>query len=217
MRGKRQYHSDTGFLDLLFNGWLIYVMLFMISFMLIIPERDQANIKTKAEFVLTLTWDDASTDDIDVWVQDPTGAIICYKNKEADLMHLDRDDLGLVTDKIVLPSGEVVEYRHNQEIVTIRGFIAGEWVINIHMYNKRDKVPTGVEVRLLKLNPSVKEVFIQKYNLSTRWEEITVARIQMAANGDILSMNNVYKKLIESSGSSSVTTGSDGWRDRGGR
>lgn len=212
MRGRRQYHSNTGFLDLLFNGWLIYVMLFMVSFMLIIPERDQANIKTKAEFVLTLTWDDASTDDIDVWVQDPMGSIICYKKKEAGLMHLDRDDIGTSTDKITLPSGEIVEYKHNQEIVTIRGFMPGEWVINIHMYNKRDKVPTGVEVRLLKLNPSVKEIFIQKYKMYKLWEELTVARIQMSANGKILSMDDTFKQLIESAGSGGVTTGSDGWR-----
>lgn len=213
MRGRREYHSNTGFLDLLFNGWLIYVMMFMVSFMLIVPERDQANIKTKAEFVITLTWDDASTDDVDIWLQDPTGAIICYKKKEAGLMHLDRDDLGTSTDKVTLPSGEIVEYKHNQEIVTIRGFMPGEWVINIHMYNKRDKKPTGVEVRMLKLNPTITEVLVRKYKLSNRWEEITVARIKMSAEGEILSMNDVYKKLIESSASGNITTGDDGWRD----
>lgn len=210
MRGRRQYHSNTGFLDLLFNGWLIYVMLFVVSFMLIVPERDQANIKTKAEFVITLTWDDASTDDIDIWVEDPTGALICYKHKEAGLTHLDRDDLGTSTDKVTLPSGKIVEYKHNQEIVTIRGFMPGEWVINIHMYNKRDKKPVGVEVRMLKLNPTIKEIFMYKCEMSTRWEEITVARIQMSADGEILSMNNVYKKLIKTGGGGTMTTGEDG-------
>ena len=212
MKGRREYHSNAGFLDLLFNGWLIYVMMFMVSFMLIVPERDQANIKTKAEFVVTLTWDDASTDDVDIWVQDPMGAVICYKSKEAGLMHLDRDDLGKSTDKVVLPSGEIVEYKHNQEIVSIRGFMPGEWVINIHMFKKRDKIPTGVEVKMLKLNPSIKEVFLQKYKMGTLWEEITVVRFQMSDNGEILSMDNTFKGLIESYSSGSVTTGSDGWQ-----
>jgi len=211
MRGRVKYNSTTGFLDLLFNGWLIYVMMFMISFILIVPERNEANIKTKAEFVLTLTWDDGSKDDVDIWVEDPMGNLVYYKDKEKGITHLDRDDLGLTNDKTVGPDGEIITYKHNQEIVTIRGFMAGEWVINIHMYNKRDPTPTNVEVKIIKLNPTAETVFVKKLVMEIYWEEITIARLRMSRTGKILSISETPPKhIIESTRSGNVQTYSDG-------
>lgn len=196
MKLRNRYHNNTSFLDLLFNTLLAFVFLFIMAFLLIVPEKKDASIETKAEYVITLTWDDESEDDVDVWLEDPTSAVMSFQKREVNLTHLDRDDLGKKKDVIILQDGTEVEYKHNQEIVTIRGFIPGEWILNIHMYNKRDKKPTNVEVRIDKLNPSVKTIIYKKFIMNENWEEITVTRFTMTARGEILSMNDLFKELV---------------------
>ena len=71
MRPRRIYYNNTSFLDLLFNTLVGFVLLFIISFLLINPSLKKADIKTKAEFVITVTWSDNSHDDVDTWLQDP--------------------------------------------------------------------------------------------------------------------------------------------------
>jgi hypothetical protein len=110
---------------------------------------------------------------------------------------LDRDDLGKINDFITLDGGQRVEYAHNQELTTIRGFVTGEWVLNVHMYNKRDLNPSLVEVRIDKLNPTVQTLFYKKIVMESKWEEVTVTRFVMTNQGDIISWDNLPKKLVK--------------------
>ncbi len=202
---RKSYKDNTVMADLLLNMLLGIFFMFAISFMLIAPILDAADIKKpKAEYLITLTWPDNNDDDVDIWIEDPTGVVLYYKNEEAGMMHLDRDDLGSEKDTLVI-DGRVVKYIHNQEIVTIRGFISGEWVINVHMFKKYDidldydqKVgnPTEVEVKITKLNPKAKIVFIKKIILDTKWQEETMTRFTMTANGNILLWSDLPKKLV---------------------
>ena len=197
MKPRRIYYNNTSFLDLLFNTLVGFVMLFIISFLLINPSIKKADIKTKAEFVITVTWSDNSQDDVDTWLQDPTGNVLHFRQKDVGLAHLDRDDLGKINDFITLDDGRKVEYSHNQELTTIRGFVTGEWVLNVHMYNKRDANPTLVEVRIDKLNPKVETVFYKKIVMKSRWEEITVTRFVMTNQGDIINWDDLPKTLVK--------------------
>ena len=197
MRPRRIYYNNTSFLDLLFNTLVGFVFLFIIAFMLINPTIKKADIKTKAEYVITVTWDDNSKDDVDTWLQDPAGNVLHFRQKDVGLAHLDRDDLGKINDTIKLPDGREVVYPHNQELTTIRGFLTGEWVLNVHMYNKRDENPTLVEVRIDKLNPKVETVFYKEVVMKSRWEEITVARFVMTNQGDIISWDDLPKTLLK--------------------
>jgi len=206
MNRGRNYHSSTSFLDLLFNTVLVYVFLFFMAFLLITPEQKQSDIKTKAEFIVTLTWDDESVDDVDLWMEDPLGDTLYFRSTDVNFMHLDRDDLGFANDSITMPDGRVVSVSRNQEIASIRGFIPGEWILNIHMYNKRDFTdakhnkngikPTNVKIKLEKINPSVKTIVYKTYVMRKHWEEITVVRFTMSANGDIISVSDLPKKLL---------------------
>ncbi len=196
MNLRSNYHSNTSFLDLLFNILLVFVFLFIMALLLIVPIKRDASIETKAEFVVTLTWEDESKDDVDIWLEDPTGGKMSFREKEVGLMHLDRDDLGKKKDVIELADGTIVEYLHNQEIATIRGFIPGEWILNIHMYNKRDSKPVLVEVKIDKLNPSVKTIVYKKYIIEEPWKEITVVRFVMTAGGEIISMSDLFKEVV---------------------
>jgi hypothetical protein len=184
-------------LDLLFNTLVGFVMLFIISFLLINPSFKKADIKTKAEFVISVTWNDNSQDDVDTWLQDPTGNVLHFRQKDVGLAHLDRDDLGKINDVITLGDGRRIEYAHNQELTTIRGFVSGEWVLNVHMYNKRDSNPSLVEVRIDKLNPTVQTLFYKKIVMKRKLEEVTVTRFVMTNQGDIISWDNLPKKLVK--------------------
>jgi hypothetical protein len=65
------------------------------------------------------------------------------------------------------------------------------------MYNKRDENPTLVEVRIDKLNPKVETIFYKEIVMRSRWEEITVTRFVMTNDGDVISWDDLPKKLLE--------------------
>ena len=189
-------NDSTPFIDLLFNLLLGYAFLFLISFLMIQPILKKAEVHTQAEFIITVTWALDNSDDVDVWLEDPLGNMVWFRNKEAGLSHLDRDDLGSSNDTIYLADGSVIKYPYNQEILTIRGFIGGEWTLNVHMYAKREKEITIVHVTMDKLNPTLKPVFIKDIPLEVRGDEVTVSRFEMGSNGDILALNDMPKGLI---------------------
>lgn len=189
-------NTSTSFLDLLFNITLGFVMLFFLSFYMINQSKKEAQIETKAEIVITVTWPDGFKSDVDTWLEDPMGRILYFRQDKVGLMHLDRDDLGCKLDEIILPTGEIVINPHNQELTTIRGFIPGEWTLNIHMYKKRDEPNVPVEVSIDKLNPSVKRIFFKVFYLTTQWQELTVTRFTTTQAGTFLNWNTLPKKLV---------------------
>jgi len=188
------------FTDLLFNLLLGYAFLFIISFLLIQPIVKKAEVSTQAEFIITVTWPVDNSDDIDTWLEDPLGNLIWFRQKENGLMHIDRDDIGSISDTVKLADGTIIKYPYNQEITTIRGFIPGEWILNIHVYRKRESHPTLVNVTVDKLNPTIQTIILKKIEMTQSWEEVTVARFEMTSNGDIMSIEDLPKKLVMASG-----------------
>jgi hypothetical protein len=207
MRDQRE-ENNTPLLDLLFITLLFLFLLIGIIIIHVNPEAKEADIETKAEYVISLTWD--RIDDVDIWVEDPLGNILYYRNKDPGLMHLDRDDLGNVNDRITLGDGTVVYVDQNQELVTIRGFIAGEWTINVHMFKKKSEEATKVKVRMDKLNPVAKAVLLRKYVMNEQWQEITVTRFTMTEKGSILNWSALPKKLIKDKVEERVINNSEG-------
>jgi hypothetical protein len=193
----KSYSDNTAFLDLLLNCLVGFVFLFMIAFMQIEPNKNDAEIKTKAEYVITLTWPMGDPSDVDMWVEDPAGNLISFKGKEAGLTHLDRDDLGGSGDYFTLPDGRIIKYEYNQEIMTIRGFIPGDWTISVHMYNKKIEASTMATIRIDKLNPNVVTVFNETFELKRHWQEITVTRFTMKMDGTMLGVHDTPVSLIQ--------------------
>lgn len=192
----KTYHNQTSFLDLLFNTLVGFVFLFVMAFLLINPIAEKANIKSNAEFIIDMTWQTGNRNDVDIWLEDPVGNLLWFRAKDVGLMHLDRDDLGHDSDNITLPDGSVISHEMNQEIVTIRGFIPGEWTLNIHFYLEKDKVRPIVSVQFSKLNPSVKLLLNKKITLTEEWQEETVARFTMDRQGEISNWNTLPKNLV---------------------
>jgi hypothetical protein len=193
----RSNDDTTPFIDLLFNLLLGYAFLFLVSFLLIQPIVKKAEVHTQAEYIITVTWPLDNTDDVDVWLEDPIENVVWFRNKEAGLAHLDRDDLGSLNDVVCLADGSCVKYPYNQELLTIRGFIGGEWVLNLHMYSKRTTDPTIVHVTVDKLNPTFQTILAKDISMSERGDEVTVSRFTMASTGDILSLDDLPKSIVQ--------------------
>ena len=194
----RSYHSNTAFLDILFNTLVGFVLLFIIAFLLISPIKKKKEIEQKAEYVITVTWPGEMTDDVDSWLEDPTENILYFGQKEIGLMHLDRDDLGSLNDQQFVPGIGLINYPYNREITTIRGIMPGEYVFNIHMYRKTNRdIPVPVTVILEKLNPRVKLLYSKVVTLTDHWEEKTIIRFVLDVDGEITESFFIYKPLVE--------------------
>lgn len=195
MNFRRNYSTSTGLLDLLFNTVLGFVALFFIAFIMMNPkEAKKANTESKAEFLVTVTWPNDQNDDVDSYMQDPLGHLIYFRRREDGLMHLDRDDTGNKGDRIQTPLGWV-EFGDNREIMTVRGVIPGEYIVNIHMYRKNCPEPVEVTIQLDKVNPELSTVALEKITLNQNGDEKTAFRFTIDAEGKVTNVNRLEHPL----------------------
>jgi hypothetical protein len=187
--------AGDAFTDLLFNALLGFAMMFILAFMLIQEPVDQGDIEAKAEMLITATWPDGHPDDVDMLVEGPSGEVVWYHNRDGDLMHLDRDDRGLLADRLVLDGKEVVN-PINQEIVTVRGLQSGEYVVNLMHYQSHYSEVLPVTVKVEKLNPEVTLVFYGTRYLKGTGDEQTAVRFKTDASGNITGTNELQKNLL---------------------
>jgi hypothetical protein len=187
------YYTDP-FTDLLFNALLGFTFLFLVAVMFMNPISKLGNVSLKAEYIISVTWPDNRPDDVDIWVEDPRGEVLSYLNKDAGWLHLDRDDQGNVSDTVVINGKEVV-YPINQEVVTIRGIIAGEYTVNLYYYENRSNKPVNVAVKIEKVNPSLRLVYVDQVELERRDVEKTVLRFTLTGDGEFQGVNHNPKVL----------------------
>lgn len=191
---KRNYHTSLSFLDLLFNTVLCFAALFALSFILINPSKQDKNVEVKAEFIITVTWPNDLNNDVDTYVEDPQGRLVAFMRREEGLMHLDRDDVGKFNDILSTPFGDV-EYNENREVVTLRGTIEGEYVVNVHMYMQRSQEsPTPVRIQLDKINP-FQIVTVKDVVLDITGSEKTAFRFTVDKEGKVSDINHLPKTL----------------------
>ena len=96
---------------MLFNMLIAFVFCFIIALLAMNPKANKSgDIPAKAEFIITLSWPDMDPNDIDLWVQGPSGESVWFRNREADLMHLDRDDRGTSNNTILINGKKVVNH-----------------------------------------------------------------------------------------------------------
>tara|TARA_R100001143_G_C3346425_1_gene127041 strand:+ start:193 stop:813 length:621 start_codon:yes stop_codon:yes gene_type:complete len=191
---KRNYHTSLSFLDLLFNTVLCFAALFALSFILINPSKQDKNVEVKAEFIITVTWPNDLNNDVDTYVEDPQGRLVAFMRREEGLMHLDRDDVGKFNDILSTPFGDV-EYNENREVVTLRGTIEGEYVVNVHMYMQRsEQGSTPVRIQLDKINP-FQIVTVKDVVLDITGSEKTAFRFTVDKEGEVSDVNELPKTL----------------------
>ena len=192
----RNYNSNLAFVDLLFNLILGFVFLFIISFILINDPEKKESIEQKAEYMIILSWDDDLNNDIDLWVQGPSGTV-GFRNPQQGNMFLDKDDLGHRNDAIVNGGVEKIIYI-NREVTSIRGFQKGEYIVNAFYYHNGDKanVLNKVSIELVKINP-FKVIYQGTKDFVEEGQEETFVRFTMDEDGDYTNVNYLPKNIVK--------------------
>ena len=195
-----RYVSNVAFTDLLFNIVVGLAFLFLLAFILMNPIAKEKDVEEKSDFIIVLTWDDESGDDIDLWVRDPLGHILSFRNRGVGMMHLDRDDLGLSNDKVKGPDGKVVYVYRNKEVVSLRGYSKGEYLVNVHVYNKKlwkdgKMHRSNIKVELIKLNPYA-EVTQAEFVGIGRGQEFTAFQFTLDDEGNVIGIRDEREPLI---------------------
>ena len=169
--------------------------LFVLAALFMNPTSKTGIIDPKAEYIITVTWADNNPDDIDTWVEDPDGQLIWFRNPAAGLLHLDRDDRGMINDTITVNGKQIVNPL-NQEVVTIRGIVIGEYVVNLHYYATETQKPVTVNVRLDKVNPALEVIYYGTINLDKKGDEKTAFRFKIGGDGKVYDINFLPKNLV---------------------
>ena len=200
----RSYGSQVAFIDLLFNTLVGFVFLFILAFILINPIAKKSNVEVVAEFIIKINWPSDSPSDVDLWMRDPLGNYVGFKSKDVGLMSLSRDDLGTSNDTVYDPKGKPIIVHRNEEMVTIRGIVPGEYIVNVHWYNKKVAVkelgeknyfPLLVQVQVEKINP-YNVVYATEVSLDRKGMEKTVVRFTVNEDGSVSNFNTLSYGIV---------------------
>jgi hypothetical protein len=142
------------------------------------PKPAEGAVTPKAEFLVEMTWDDGSTDDVDLYARGPDGKVVFFGNRTTGLMFLDRDNLG--SNNTVATATGTLELKDRREIVTIRALAPGEYVFNSFCH--RCTRTNAVKLRVVKLNPYA-VVAAAETTLDQQGQERTMVAMTVDANG----------------------------------
>jgi hypothetical protein len=131
-----------------------------------------------------------------MFVQDPIGNIAWYRHREAGFLTLDRDDRGGANDFIMV-NGKKIPSPIREEIVTVRGIVAGEYTVNVSHFVARTGQPVDVTVKVQKLNPSAQVVFDDHVMVDHTGDEKTAVRFRLDAEGKVVDVSRRPKSLME--------------------
>ncbi len=207
-RNAREPEVDP-FYDMLFNMLIAFVFCFIVALLAMNPKALKAgDVAAKAEFILTLGWPDNDPNDIDLWVQNPAGEVVWFRAREAGLMHLDRDDRGLANDTVEIDGRRVVNPL-NQEVVTLRGIVSGEYIVNAHYYDgsksasaltasndPRAGKAVPVTLSVVKVNPRAEVAYYGQHTLEKPGTEATLVRFTVRADGSVTGLNTLPKAMV---------------------
>src|ERR1700740_933849 len=182
------------FIVMLFKALQVIAFLFFIALLSISPDAKDGKIDSKAEFIITMVWPDNHPDDLDLFVQDPIGNIAWYRHREAGFLTLDRDDRGGANDFLIV-HGHKIPSPIREEIVTVRGIVAGEYTVNVSHFQATTGRPVEATVKVQKLNPTAQVVFDNKFTLDHTGDEKTAVRFRLDAEGKVVNVNRRPKSL----------------------
>jgi hypothetical protein len=160
---------------------------FVTCVILILPHINPAKARPRPEgleppgnVVIELRWPDPIDADVDLWVQGPGDVPVGYSNKGGRLFNLLRDDLGHRGDVSGL----------NYEVSYSRGVLAGEYIVNVHLYRDlSQQLPIPVTV-VASVKPSVgesaRQIVARTVELGREGEERTVFRFRLDERGALV-------------------------------
>ena len=181
---------------MLFKALQVIAFLFFIALLAIKTKEDEGKVDPRLELLITVSWPDRHPDDIDMFVQDPIGNMVWYRRREAGFMVIDRDDRGGLNDFIMV-NGQKVPSPIRQEIVSVRGIIAGEYTVNVYHFAALTGKAVPVTVKVEKLNPKVQVVHYDTVELDHGGTEKTAVRFMLDKTGTVTEVSHDQKSLLQ--------------------
>jgi hypothetical protein len=191
-RRTRPYGFALSFQDMLMAMIAVYAFLFLTAYALIKPGDTKPGVQTKAEYMLTLEWPEASYDDIDLHLMLPDEKMVNFRRREVEHAVLDHDDIG-TNGMYRRADGRMARIHEHKETITLRAIVPGTYVANVHVYHAdglpRDPAPRRLPftaiVRLVKLNPRVVEVAVAEIPLTHMGEQKTAFQFRIGDTGEV--------------------------------
>ncbi len=180
----------------LFKALQVLAFLFFIALLIVAPEAKEGKVDSKAEVLISVDWPDNHPDDIDTFVQDPLGNIVWFRRREAGFMVLDRDDRGGLND-FALVNGKKVLTATREELVSLRGIVAGEYTVNVYHFTALTGQPVPVTVTVQKLNPIVKIIAKETVELDQGGMEKTAVRFTLDASGAVTATSHIQRSILQ--------------------
>ena len=123
-----------------------------------------------------------------------------FRQRDAGLLHLDRDDHRGAKNNSVIVNGRELSSPIRQEIVTLRGIVPGEYVVNAHYYDSRDQQPVDVSVAVVKVNPQAEIVYTGTQQIPRKGDERTLVRFTIDESGRVLDLSTNPKTIVQRTG-----------------
>lgn len=188
-------------LNIAFRDFTLLMLLGFIAIVIILlphinePKKDKAtqleNEATQPGNVsVEIRWGDGIDIDVDLWARAPGDSPVGFSSLRGKVFNLLRDDLGKAGDPLGL----------NYENIYSRGVPAGEYIVNVHLYNARSSRPPVdviVVISIKKPDGRLQKVLARQVTLRSVGHEITVVRFRLDSEGSLIksSLNTEFKKL----------------------
>lgn len=206
---RRKTTYVWSFVDIVFNSLFLFIVLFVLTAIKLKKENETAKklaLETDGLYAVVATWPAEHDDDVDLYVRDPSGKIVFYGQTAVELMHLEYDDRGALGDRATTSGGET-KVDLNRERVVIRAAMAGEYVVNVRMYQKSHPSPTPVKVSLYRLRGDDTEILVKERTLRAKDDEATAFRFTLTGDGEMTGSNELPTGLHGSGASGGLQGG----------
>lgn len=155
---------------------------------------EQEEAEQPGNLLIDLRWPDDQCSDVDLWVQAPGQRAVGYSNKGGPVFNLLRDDLGCFI-------GDTL----NMETAYSRGYPAGEYTVNAHLYRAKSTLPITVTLTIgikRSASESSKAIITTTAELDREAQELTIIRFSLDSDGNLVpgSVHHLQRNLRASRG-----------------
>lgn len=172
--------DGTVFRDVIMLTLMGFVTMVVLMIPHLNPPAAAADAEPPGSVIVEARWPDGTSSDVDLWVQGPGDQPVGYSNRSGGVFDLLRDDLGQSRDGTDL----------NYEFAFSRGAPAGDYAVNVHLYNPGNApVPIPVQVSVSLRDPisgRLTGIAREEILLQVRGQEVTVIRFRMDAAGMVV-------------------------------
>jgi hypothetical protein len=172
---------------------LLCCLLLVVYTLIAPPKARSARIDTHGAYAVVLEWPRLSKDDLDLYVQDPSGKVAWYGRRDEQSLQLEHDDLGAGT-------GTSYGVGPNYERTILRAADPGTYAAVVHEYCKAVPGPVSATVELWQLGTEQRPVTVRRLVLTRQGDVQTAFRWTIDAAGKVVSTDRLPVNLTQASG-----------------